>query len=113
MTENSGVGWIGVRRATRQKTGTTINGPALRWVKRHCSLLSTLRALNGNFDPLTNSRRLGRSYGGESFVLGLLAGLATFGFVLEALVMEEGLFAPSPDKVLIAVYTLDGAVEIF
>jgi hypothetical protein len=76
-------------------------------------LLSTLRALNGDFDTLPNSGCLGRRNRSQPFILCLLARLATFGFVLQALVMKKSLFARGPDEILVTVYTLDGAVWVF
>jgi len=57
-------------------------------------LLPTLRALNRNFYALSHPGSLGRSNGGQSFVLGLLAGFAPLRFVFQSLVMEK---ACSPD----------------
>jgi len=66
--------------------------------------LTTLSALNRNFDALAHSRRLRSRDGREAFVLGLLARFASFRFVLEALVVEEYLLSGSPDKVLVTIY---------
>ena len=48
----------------------------------------------------------------ESFILSLLAGLATLGLILQALVMKEGLLARRPNEILITVYTPDGAIRV-
>jgi hypothetical protein len=66
--------------------------------------LTTLSALNRNFDALAHSRRLRSRDSREAFVLGLLARFASFRFVLEALVVEEYLLSSSPDKVLVTIY---------
>jgi hypothetical protein len=69
-----------------------------------------LCALHRYLDALSHSRRLRRGDRSQTFVLGLLAGLATLGFVLEALVVEDYLLACSPDEVLVAVDAPDGAI---
>jgi hypothetical protein len=46
----------------------------------------------------------------ETFILGLLAGLASLGLVLQALVMKEDLFAASPDEVVAAIDALDCSI---
>jgi hypothetical protein len=66
--------------------------------------LTTLSALNRNFDALAHARRLGSRDRGKPFVLGLLARFASFRFVLEPLVVEEYLLSGSPNKVLVTVY---------
>jgi len=42
----------------------------------------------------------------------LLAGLATLGFILQALIMKEDLFTGSPDEVLVAINASDRPVLI-
>jgi hypothetical protein len=51
-------------------------------------------------------------YRSQPLVLGLLAGLTTFWFVFEPLVVEENLLARSPNEVFVAVDAPDGAVLI-
>ena len=96
-----------------KETGAAIDRASLGWVKRDGGLLSTLRALHRYFNALSHSRRLRSSDSSQPFILGLLAGLATFWFVFEALVVEENLLACSPDEVFVAVDAPDGAVLIF
>jgi hypothetical protein len=69
--------------------------------------------LNRDFDTLPNSGCLGCRNRSQPFILSLLAWLATFGFVLQALVMKKSLFPRGPDEILVAVYTLDRAVWVF
>ncbi len=44
--------------AACQKTRAAVDGPALRRIKRHSGLLTTLGALNRNFYALTHARCL-------------------------------------------------------
>ena len=99
--------------ATCQKTGATVNGPALRRIKGNCRLLATLCALNRNLDALPHAGSLRGGDGSQPFILRLLARLATLRFVLQSLVMEKCLFAGSPDEILVTVYALDAAVWMF
>jgi hypothetical protein len=62
------------------------------------------------FDALSDSGNLGRGYGRQSIVLGLLAGFAAFRFVLKTFVVKEDLLAHSPSKWLIAVDARNGSV---
>jgi len=101
---------FGVGSFSRKETGTAIDRTSLGWVKRDSSLLSALCALHRYLDALSHSRRLRRGDSSQAFVLRLFAGLATLGFVLEALVVKEYLLACSPDEVLVAVDAPDGAV---
>jgi hypothetical protein len=48
--------------------------------------------------------------GSQSFILRLLARLATLWFVLQSLVMEKRLFPGSPDEILITVYTFNSPI---
>jgi hypothetical protein len=73
-------------------------------------LLSTLRALNGDFDALANAGSLRGGDGGEAFVLGLLAWFAALRLVLQTLVVKENLLARRPDKIFPAIYTPDVAI---
>jgi len=50
--------------------------------------------------------------GSQSFILCLLARLATLWFVLQPLVMEKRLFPGSPDEILITVYAFDRAIRM-
>jgi hypothetical protein len=43
----------------------------------------------------------------------LFTGFAAFGFVFQTLVVEENLFARSPDEILVAVNALDGPILVF
>ena len=99
--------------STRQETGATIDGPALRRVERNCSLLTTLRALHGDLNALTDSRCLRRGNCCQPFVFRLLTRLAALGFVLQTLVVEKGLFSRCPDEILVTVYAPDRAIGIF
>jgi hypothetical protein len=73
-------------------------------------LLSALRALNGDFDALSDAGSLCGGDGREALVLGLLAGLTSLRLVLQTLVVKEYLLACGPDKVLPAINTLDIAI---
>lgn len=99
--------------ATGEKTGTAIDWATLRGVKGHCGLLSALRALDGDFDALAHAGCLCGGDGREAFVLGLLAGLTSLGFVLKTLVVKKDLFASSPNKILSTINALDIAILEF
>jgi hypothetical protein len=71
-----------------------------------------LCALHRYLNALSHSRRLRRRNCSQTFVLGLLARLATLWFVFESLVVEEYLLARSPDKVFVAVNAPDRTVLI-
>ena len=103
----SGFRGTGFRTASREEAGAAVNRSALRRIERHCRLLTTLRALNGNLDALPDSRRLRRRNCCQALVLRLFAGLATLGLVLQTFIMKEDLLPCSPDKVVSAVQTLD------
>ncbi|HEU0253932.1 MAG TPA: hypothetical protein VFR12_12935, partial [Pyrinomonadaceae bacterium] len=76
-----------------KEAGAAVNGAPLRWVKWNSCLLSTLGALYRNFDTLSHSRRLCGCNSCEPFILGLLARLTTFGFVLQAFIVKEYLLS--------------------
>jgi hypothetical protein len=46
----------------------------------------------------------------QPFVLRLLARLAALRFILQSLVVKEGLLAGCPDEILVTVYAFDGAI---
>lgn len=94
-------------RPSRQKARSAKYRSALRRIERHGGLLPALSALDGNFNSLTNTGCLRCRYCGQTFVLGLLAWLATLRLVLQALVVKEDLFTTRPDKVLAAVNAFD------
>lgn len=75
--------------------------------------MTTLRAVDGNFDALADARRLRGGDGGQTLVLGLLARLAAFRFVLQTLIVKENLLAARPDKVFVTVNAKDIAVLEF
>jgi hypothetical protein len=99
-----------VALAACQKTGTTINGASLRRIKGNGCLLSALGTLDRNLYALAHACGLRGGNGGETFVLRLLAGLATLRLVLETLVVKEDLLACCPDEIISAIHTLDGAI---
>ena len=72
--------------------------------------MAALGALNGDLDSLANAGGLRGSDGCESFVLGLLARLASLGFVLQTLVVEEDLLASRPHEIICAINAFDRAV---
>jgi hypothetical protein len=72
--------------------------------------LSTLRALNGDFDALANAGSLRGGDSGEAFILSLLAWLAALRLVLQTLVVKENLLARRPDKIFPAIYAPDVAI---
>jgi hypothetical protein len=76
-------------------------------------LLPALRALYGDFDSLADTRRLRGGNCCEPFILGLLAGLAALGLVLQTLVVKEDLLAGCPDEIITAVDAFDRAVIEF
>jgi hypothetical protein len=96
-----------------EEAGAAIDRTALRWIKRHCSLLAALRALNGDLNPLANAGGLRGGNRSEPFILGLLARLASLGFILQTLVVKEDLLASSPDEIISAIYTFDRTVVEF
>jgi hypothetical protein len=69
--------------------------------------------LDGDFNSLPDAGCLRCGDGCESFILGLLAGFATFGLVLQPFVMKEDLLARCPDEIVSAVNALDWAVFKF
>jgi hypothetical protein len=75
--------------------------------------LTTLRAVDGNLDALADAGSLCGGDGGQTLVLGLLAGLAAFRFVLQTLIVKEYLLAPRPDKIFITVDTVNVAILVF
>jgi hypothetical protein len=75
--------------------------------------LPTLRAVDGNLNALPDARSLCGGDGGQTLVLGLLTGLATFRFVLQTLVVKENLLATRPDKVFVTINTTYVAVLVF
>jgi hypothetical protein len=56
---------------------------------------------------------LRRGYGCEAFILGLLAGFAPLGLILQSFIVKEDLLASRPDEILSAVNTLDRAIIEF
>jgi hypothetical protein len=48
----------------------------------------------------------------QSFVLGLLAGFTTLGFVFQTLVVKENLFPRGPNEILVTVDAFDCAVLV-
>ncbi len=96
-----------------EEAGAAIDGATLRWIKGNCGLLAAVGALDGDFDALADAGSLCGGDGGEAFVLGLLAGLATLGFVPQSLVVKEDLLTGSPDKVVATVHTGDCAIFKF
>jgi hypothetical protein len=65
--------------------------------------LSALRALDRDFDALADASGLRGGDGREAVVLGLLAGLAALGLVLQTLVVEKDLLASRPSEILTAI----------
>lgn len=101
---------VAVAAASGQEAGATINRATLRRVKGNGRLLPALRALHGHLYSLAHAGRLRRGNRGEPLILGLLTGLTSFGFVFEPFVVEENLFAGSPDEHLAAIHALDTAI---
>jgi len=75
--------------------------------------LSALRTLNRDLDPLANTCGLRGGYCGETFILGLLAGFAPLGFILQSFIVKEDLLATRPDKIFCTVKTLNRAILEF
>lgn len=75
--------------------------------------MTALRALDRHLDALPDAGRLRRCDRREPFILRLLARLATLGFVLQPLVMKEGLLAGSPDKMLVTINAENRAIRMF
>jgi hypothetical protein len=98
---------------TSKEARATVNGPSLWRIKRNGCLLPALCTLHWDFYTLPHSRRLRSRDSGQSFVLGLLAGLASLRFVFETFVMEKHLLARGPNKVFITVHASDWAILIF
>ena len=96
--------------ATCEEAGAAVHGSPLRRVERHGRLLTALRALHRDLNALAYTGSLRGGDGGETFVLGLLAGLTPLGLVLQALVMKKDLLASRPDKIISAVDALDRPV---
>jgi hypothetical protein len=72
--------------------------------------LAALCTIDGNFDALPHACGLCGSDGRETFILGLLAGLASLRFVLQTFVVEKDLFASRPRKILTAIDAMNSAV---
>ena len=70
-------------------------------------MLTALRALDCDLDPLAYASSLRGGDGGQALVFSLLAGLAPLGFVLQAFVVEENLLAGGPNEIVPTVDTLD------
>jgi hypothetical protein len=66
-----------------------------------------------NFNPLPDSGNLGFGNGRQSIIFSLLAGLAAFRFILQALVVKEDLLANCPGKGLVAIDTGDRSISKF
>jgi hypothetical protein len=76
-------------------------------------LLAALSAGHVHFDLLLGSGNLGRGYGRQAIVLGLLARLASLGFVLQTLVVEEDLLAHGPHELFTAIDAADRSIRKF
>ena len=104
--------WAGLAVA-REEAGAAVNRAALRWIEGHCRLLAALRALNGNFNTLTNAGGLRGGNGREPFVLGLLAWFAPLRFVLQTFVVKENLLSSRPDEIVSTVNAFNRTVFEF
>jgi hypothetical protein len=98
---------LALHAAICEEARAAVNGSPLRRVERHSRLLTALCALHRDLDTLADTGGLGGGNGGETFVLGLLAGLAPLGLVLQAFVMKEDLLPARPDEIISAINTLD------
>jgi hypothetical protein len=76
-------------------------------------LLAALSAGDVYFNFLFDSGNLRRGDSGQTIVLGVLAGLATLGFVLQTLVVKENLLAHGPDELSTAIDASDGSIREF
>src|SRR5712692_8771137 len=99
--------------STGDEAGTTVDWPPLGRIKRHRRLLAALSAGHVHFDFLLNSCNLRRGDSRQSVVLGLLAGLAALGFILQTLVMKKHLLADGPDELFFAIDASDRSVRKF
>lgn len=108
----SDLGTCAERRLPCQKTSSAINRTTLGGIKRDGSLLTALRADYGDFNSLPDTGQLRCGHGRETFVLGVLANLATLRRVLKAFVMKENLFARSPDEFFTTVNTGDTLILV-
>jgi hypothetical protein len=97
---------VRARVLTCEEARATINRAPLGWIEGYCSLLSALGTLHRDFYTLPDTRRLSGGDGIQAFILGLLAGLTAFRFVLQPLIVEEDLFPRRPYKALSAVDAL-------
>jgi len=75
--------------------------------------LSALRALNGNFYTLADSRGLRCRNCREPFILCLLTWLAALGLISQTLIMKENLFSGCPNKVFSTIYAFYCAILVF
>ncbi|HYE66775.1 MAG TPA: hypothetical protein VD966_14395 [Pyrinomonadaceae bacterium] len=75
--------------------------------------MPALCALHGDLDALANAGSLRRGNRRETLVLGLLAGLAPLGLILQTLVVKEDLLAGGPDEIFSAVNTPDRVILEF
>jgi hypothetical protein len=73
-------------------------------------LLAALGAVHSHFNALLDSGDLGRGYRRQAIILSLFAGLTTFRFVLQTLVVKEHLLANSPNKWLTAIDARDRSI---
>jgi hypothetical protein len=64
----------------------------------------------GDFNALPDPGNLGLRDGRQSIILGLLAWLATFRFVLQAFIVKEDLLTNSPGKRLGAIDAFDRSI---
>src|SRR5712692_7602428 len=99
--------------STGDEAGTTVDRPPLRRIKRHCRLLAALSTGHVDFDFLLNSGSLRRGDSRQSIVLGLLAGLASLGLVLQTLVVKKNLLTYGPHKLFAAIDASDRPVRKF
>jgi hypothetical protein len=76
-------------------------------------LLAALSAGHINFYFLFRSPKLGCRDRREPVVLGLLAGLAPFGLVLQTLVVEENLLTHGPHELFAAIDASDRSIYKF
>lgn len=90
-----------------------INGPSLRWVKRHGRRLAAFSTGYGYLDPLPYPGSLGRRYRRQAVILCLLTFFTAFRRILKVFVAEKCLFARRPNERLAAITADHVAVAKF
>jgi hypothetical protein len=100
----------GAHRSRGKEAGSAIDWSSLRRIERDGGLFAALSAGHSHLNSLLDSGNLGRGNRRQSIILGLFAGFAALGFVLQTLVVKEHLLANRPDEWLTAIDACDRSI---